>query len=258
MAAYRILNISFWQDPYIEELNPKEKYFYIYLMTNSKTRQCGCYEISMKLIKYETGLTQDEINSFIKKLKEGRKIDYNSKNQEFLLLNWLKHNSFKSPKVRTCIEGELATVKTDKFKDYVYQILYTETGMDSLSIDYEWSIDTGPQKKEKEKEKEEEEKKEKEKGNLEIAIDEFIKHRKQLKKPMTQKAVELFKKELNKFGSDEERIEAINTAILKGWQTVYPNNNNNNQKKWNKPLVEKQSKYSEEELEQMLLNRGTL
>ena len=71
MAAYRQVHISFWQDPYIEDLSPKEKYFYLYLMTNSRTKQCGCYEISMELIKYETGLTQQEIDSYIDKLSEG-------------------------------------------------------------------------------------------------------------------------------------------------------------------------------------------
>ena len=65
MAKYRQVHISFWQDPFIEELEPMQKYFYLYLMTNSKTTQCGCFEISNKLIKYETGLGQEEIKEYI-------------------------------------------------------------------------------------------------------------------------------------------------------------------------------------------------
>ena len=65
MAKYRQVHITYWQDPFIEELEPLEKYFYLYLMTNSKTTQCGCYEISMKLIKYETGLTKDQIDRIL-------------------------------------------------------------------------------------------------------------------------------------------------------------------------------------------------
>ena len=38
MATYRQVHITFWQDPFIEDLEPMEKYFYLYLMTNSKTK----------------------------------------------------------------------------------------------------------------------------------------------------------------------------------------------------------------------------
>jgi len=162
MAAYRQIHITFWQDPFIEELTPKQKYFYIYLMTNSKTKQCGCYEISMKLIRYETGLTQNEIDSYIKLLVDSKKIDFNKSNQEFLILNWLKHNSFKSPKVKTCIVKELDVIKTTAFVDYVLCILGGETTINSLSIDYLYTNDSSLQKeKEKEETKELEEEKKK-------------------------------------------------------------------------------------------------
>jgi len=158
MAAYRQIHITFWQDPFIEELTPKQKYFYIYLMTNSKTKQCGCYETSMKLIRYETGLTQNEIESYIELFVRENKIDFQAKNQEFLIKNWLKHNSFKSPKVKRCIEKELELIKTIKFKDYINDIVTGNTTIDSLSE----SIDTSPQKeKEKEETKELEEEKKK-------------------------------------------------------------------------------------------------
>ena len=43
MAAYRHIHIDYWQDSFVLDLTPEEKYFYIYLMTNSKTTQCGDY-----------------------------------------------------------------------------------------------------------------------------------------------------------------------------------------------------------------------
>ena len=154
MAAYRQVHITFWQDPFIEELSPKQKYFYLYLMTNSKTKQCGCYEISMKLIRYETGLTQSEIDSYIKLLAEAKKIDYDKKNQEFLIVNWLKHNSYKSPKVKTCIMKELELIKNIEFKDFIIGIINSNTTIDSLSLVYNESIDTSSQEEEEEEEEE--------------------------------------------------------------------------------------------------------
>ena len=44
MAVYRHIHIEYWQDGFVLDLTPEEKYFYIYLMTNSKTSQCGIYE----------------------------------------------------------------------------------------------------------------------------------------------------------------------------------------------------------------------
>ena len=157
MAKYRQIHITFWQDPFIEELEPLEKYFYLYLMTNSKTSQCGCYEISMKLIRYETGLSQKEIDDNIKLLEKNEKIKFNKETNEFLILNWLKHNSFTSPKVKSCILKELENIKFKDFIQYINYILKNGIGMDSLSIVYNKSIDTGTQQEEEQEQKEEQE-----------------------------------------------------------------------------------------------------
>ena len=51
MAVYRHIHIDYWQDGFVLDLTPEEKYFYIYLMTNSKTSQCGIYELPKRIIK---------------------------------------------------------------------------------------------------------------------------------------------------------------------------------------------------------------
>jgi hypothetical protein len=160
MAKYRQVHLTFWQDPFIEELEPLEKYFYLYLMTNSKTTQCGCYEISMKLMKYETGLKQSQIDSFIKLFEDCNKIGFNKNNSEFIIINWLKHNSFKSPRVKTCIENELSNIKTVFYKDYINGILNGINPIDSLSIPLNKvsdTIDTQSQQEQEQKEEQERE-----------------------------------------------------------------------------------------------------
>ena len=58
---------------------------------------------------------------------------------------------------------------------------------------------------------------------LNAAIVDFVEHRKKLRKPMTDKAIHLFIKRVNELAiSTQEQIELINTAIERGWQTVYP------------------------------------
>lgn len=63
-------------------------------------------------------------------------------------------------------------------------------------------------------------------SRLNQAILDFIEHRKKLRKPMTDKAVELFINRVNKMAPNniESQITLIETAIGRGWQTVYPSN----------------------------------
>lgn len=154
MAVYRQVHVSFWQDPDILEYTPEEKYFYLYLMTNSKTTQCGIYEIPKKIMELETGYNRETIEKLLNRFIEYGKILYDSQTKEIMIVNWIKYNWSKSEKVVSCIRKELAEVKSskllEKFKEVVIQYGYS---MDTLPI--EWG-----EEKEKEKEKEEKEEKE--------------------------------------------------------------------------------------------------
>ncbi len=127
MAVYRQIHISFWQDPFILNLTPEEKYFYIYLMTNSKTSQCGVYQISKKIMELETGYNRETIDKLLTRFIEYKKIEYNEKTSEILIINWLKYNSSKSPKVISCITKEIDDIRDETFQQYI---------IDTLSIDY--------------------------------------------------------------------------------------------------------------------------
>ena len=93
--------------------------------------------------------------------------------------------------------------------------------------------------------------------DLNDAILSFIEHRKKMRKPMTDKAISLFIDRLNKLGNTPEaQIDLINTAILKGWQTVYPPNENarsGTTKSIGFTGFESQRKYDFNNLEQKLL-----
>ena len=153
MAVYRNIQISFWQDPFVIDLTPEEKYFYIYLMTNSKTSQCGIYEIPKRVIELETGYNRDTIDKLLQRFVDYRKIEYNDETKEILIRNWIKHNSSKSPKVVSCIKSELSKIKYKGFiKSFARLWIQYGYSIDSLCIDL-----GEEEEKEKEKEKEEEE-----------------------------------------------------------------------------------------------------
>ena len=55
------------------------------------------------------------------------------------------------------------------------------------------------------------------------AISDFIEYRTKIKKPMTDRAVELLITELDKLaGTTDEQIEILNQSIVNGWQGVFP------------------------------------
>lgn len=138
MAVYRQLHTSFWQDPFVMTLTPEEKYFFIYLLTNSKTKQCGIYELPIRVAEFETGYNRETVEKLINKFaKNYERIRYDWNTSEVAIRNWSKYNPATNPKIKVCVEKELKQVKNTLLIAYVYP-------MHSLS------------QKEKEKEKEEE------------------------------------------------------------------------------------------------------
>lgn len=147
MAKYRQIHVTFWRDTFVsEELTPEERYFYMYLLTNSETTQCGIYEFSMKIAGMELGFTREVVEKYMERFIAYGKIKYSEKTKEIMLQNWCKWNWSNSPKVQMCIKKELENVKNPLFvKDYIEQVRGAGYSIDTLSID------SGEKEKEKEK-----------------------------------------------------------------------------------------------------------
>ena len=63
----RSVNTKFWDDPFIEDLPPTEKLLFLYLLTNPLANLLGIYEITVKRISYDTGLSREAVLSGLKK-----------------------------------------------------------------------------------------------------------------------------------------------------------------------------------------------
>jgi DnaD/phage-associated family protein len=152
MAKYRQVHVEFWQDGFVLDLTPEEKYFYIYLMTNSKTTQCGIYELPRRIMETETGYNRETIEKLLNRFVDYGKILYDHTSKEIMIINWMKYNSIKSSKVVACIKKELGNVKTTRFIKHFF----------TLCKQYEYPIDTLCIDLGEEEEKEEEVEEEKE------------------------------------------------------------------------------------------------
>lgn len=122
MAIYRQIQTTFWGDSFITTLTPEQKYFYIYLLTNDNTKQCGIYEITPRKMSFDTGYNQETIEKLLAIFEKYKKIKWSKTTNEIALINWPKYNNHGSPKVQSCIKKELTCVKNKTLIPYIYGI----------------------------------------------------------------------------------------------------------------------------------------
>jgi hypothetical protein len=139
MAIFRKVHVSFWRDEFIEGLTPEQKYFYLYLLTNDRTTQCGIYEITIRQMCFDTGYNDETIKKLLEYFISKGRLMYSESTKEIALKNWTKYNDSNSPKVKACIDKELIKVKNRVLIEYLY------------------SIDTHTQEEEEQEEEKEEE-----------------------------------------------------------------------------------------------------
>ena len=106
----------------MQELTPEQRYFYLFLLTNDKTKQCGIYEITKRQICYDTGYNIDTVSKLLQYFISSDKIRYNPETNELAIKNWRKYNESSSPKVQSCINQELSTIKDKTLIEYLYSI----------------------------------------------------------------------------------------------------------------------------------------
>lgn len=119
MAVYRQIQITYWQDKYVLKLTPEKKFFFMYLLTNSKTKQCGIYECPIKIMSFETGYDSETIKKLLKDFELDGKIKYDYDTEEIGVRNWRKYNETTSPKTQSCIRKELLDVKSNELMEFL-------------------------------------------------------------------------------------------------------------------------------------------
>lgn len=88
----RILHTKFYQDSYILTLLAKERFLFLYLITNERVEKTGAYEVPLLIIQLETGLTENEILKGIEKFQSSDKIYY--VDNYIVIKNILKYQNY--------------------------------------------------------------------------------------------------------------------------------------------------------------------
>lgn len=140
MAIYRNIQMSFWTDSKIaEEFSTDEKLLYLYLLTNPHTNLCGCYELGIRQMAFETGFQTAQAKKLLVQLEEKKVISYSEETKEVLLINWSKYNWTKSEKFQKPLIAEIKRVKHKPYRDVLERAVY---GIDTVSDEGGYPIDT--------------------------------------------------------------------------------------------------------------------
>ena len=134
MAEYRPVYTIFWEDSKVlDDMTPEDRYFMLYLLTNTHTNMAGCYEISKKTISGETGYDIEIVETLLERFENILKLArYSEETKEVLVLNWYKYNWTSSDKVKVRIEADIESIKCDEFKEY----------LNTVCIPYKYPINT--------------------------------------------------------------------------------------------------------------------
>lgn len=127
MAVYRHIHIDYWQDGFVLDLTPEEKYLYIF---NDKQyiSQCGIYELPKRIIETETGYNRETVDKLLNRFIDYKKIVYCEETREVFLMNWIKYNKISVQ--QKCVYEELKI----KSMDMVDSVLSNVKGMDTHQI----------------------------------------------------------------------------------------------------------------------------
>ena len=121
MSTQRYIDTSFWDDSWIQELDPSEKLLYIYLLTNPLTNIAGIMELTTKRICFDTGFNSDTVGHMLQKFEVAKKV-YMYENY-LIIRNFPKHQQLENYKIKKGIESILSRLP-EHVLDYLEEIDY--------------------------------------------------------------------------------------------------------------------------------------
>ena len=130
MATQRYISTSFWDDAWVQSIDPSEKLLYLYLMTNPLTNIAGIYKITEKRIHDDTGFNVDMIKKLMSRFEKAKKA-YRA-GEYIIIPNWPRHQKWRE---KTTIETGIRKILAD---------LPNSIRSKAKEVGYQYPIDTIP------------------------------------------------------------------------------------------------------------------
>lgn len=87
----RYINTTIWDDSWFIELSEIEKLLFLYLLTNPKCNIAGVYEVSVKRISFDTGISIEKVLKAFQRFEKDGKIMFDYDENIIFLRNFVKH-----------------------------------------------------------------------------------------------------------------------------------------------------------------------
>ena len=222
----RSIQTKFWEDPWIEGLSPNEKLLYLYLLTNPQTNLLGIYEISLKRISYESGLTEQTVRNGFERFAKDSKAFYNG---NFVIIpNFLKNQKLNAnmqinvekifnqlPKhIKNSIIGNGSQTVLNGYETI-------RNGLLKLKVKVKGEIESEIESETKNQQADKIHKKNKVRSNVKPFYDKWLEYRKSIKKPI--KNADTIALLIKRFNSEDiDKIKwVVNHSIENNYQGLF-------------------------------------
>jgi hypothetical protein len=122
----------FWEDEVVTSLSFETRYLFIYLFTNYRIGLTGAYQVTDRIIEFETGLSKEQIKLSKAELELKDRVKF-YKNWVFVI-NSRRLSGYHGAKLQPAVENEYDKIPRDV--------------IDTLSIPYPYTSDTTKNHKE--------------------------------------------------------------------------------------------------------------
>lgn len=140
VADYRQIHTKIWGDEWFLNLNSDAKLLFIYLFSNQRSCLAGIYDIPLKVIAFETGLSEQRITELLQEFTRDAKAFYEDGHVWIPKLLMYNANNLASIKIQAHIRNNISTIPEIPLKrrwiQYYNSIVAPRYGIDTLSIPF--------------------------------------------------------------------------------------------------------------------------
>ena len=120
--AKKTIDSKVWKDNFFSILISKQKLLWLYLITCDCNNMLGIYEINLRIVSFDTGLSLEEINDYLALFESKGKVVI--KGDYINLVNFLKHQNYNPNMKKSALNvyqdlpNELKVEGYDYFEDF--------------------------------------------------------------------------------------------------------------------------------------------
>lgn len=137
MEVFTRVERGYWQDEFILELTPEQKFFYLYLMSNSKVNTLGAYVFPLTMSTVELGYNKETVLKLLDHFAQVGKIIWDETTKEVFLLNWPKRNWTKRTATLRALKKDFDTLKSPALREKISAMLSAFCGGEDAIDDTE-------------------------------------------------------------------------------------------------------------------------